>query len=492
MAIQSSQIDKPAMIESLDKLSNKLKVERKIEIVFTLISVVIDALMVGLAFYTAYKLRLLIPIPPAVNIMPFHHYIGMMVIYIVTILFVFALRGLYHLKRGTALFDESTKVVSAVFAGLISAVALTALIFKNELDYPRLMLAYAWVLTIVFVIMGRLIHATIEANMRARGWGNYRVIIVGASRVGQMIAHTMMDNPRLGYQPVGYLDDEVVVREIGALDVLGKTGDLATTIEKYQADEVVIALPEATHKEILALISQCKRDRVSIKVFPDVFQIITSEVSINDLGGMPLLGVRDVALRGWYRLLKRGMDLAMSTVGLIFTSPFMLLTAIMIRLDSPGAVFYCQERMGLDAKPFQMIKFRSMREDAEESGPGWTVEDDPRRTKLGTWMREHNIDELPQLINVFWGEMSLVGPRPERPVYVEQFKKMIPRYMDRHLEKAGMTGWAQINGLRGDTSIAERTKYDLWYVENWSLYLDLKILVRTALMFLWGRSKNAY
>ena len=170
----------------------------------------------------------------------------------------------------------------------------------------------------------------------------------------------------------------------------------------------------------------------------------------------------------------------------------MLMTAILIKLESPGPVFYTQERMGLDARPFKIIKFRSMRADAEASGPGWTTEDDPRRTKLGSLLRRFEVDELPQLINVLIGDMSLVGPRPERPVYVEQFRQSIPRYMDRHREKAGLTGWAQVNGMRGDTSIAERTKYDLWYIENWSIGLDIKIILRTILQTILGTNQNAY
>jgi lipopolysaccharide/colanic/teichoic acid biosynthesis glycosyltransferase len=170
-----------------------------------------------------------------------------------------------------------------------------------------------------------------------------------------------------------------------------------------------------------------------------------------------------------------------------------MLFALLIRLESPGPVFYCQERMGLDGRPFQMIKLRTMREDAEQTGPGWTTKDDPRRTRLGGWLRAKNIDEFPQLINVLLGDMSLVGPRPERPVYVQHFRQSIPRYMDRHREKAGMTGWAQVNGLRGDTSIPERTKYDLWYVENWSLWLDIKIIMRTVLQTITDRGPhNAY
>jgi exopolysaccharide biosynthesis polyprenyl glycosylphosphotransferase len=216
------------------------------------------------------------------------------------------------------------------------------------------------------------------------------------------------------------------------------------------------------------------------------------DMSVDDLGGTPLLTVRDIAMRGWKLSLKRLMDIVGAVLGLIFLSPFMLLTALLIRLESEGPVFLTQERMGLDERPFDMIKFRSMRQDAEATGPGWTVENDPRVTRLGRFMRRTNWDEIPQLINVLIGEMSLVGPRPERPVYVQEFRDSIPRYMERHREKSGMTGWAQVNGLRGDTSIQERTVFDLWYVENWSLWLDIKIIIRTILNTILRRNQNAY
>jgi len=215
-------------------------------------------------------------------------------------------------------------------------------------------------------------------------------------------------------------------------------------------------------------------------------------LTVDDLNGMPLLSVRDVALRGWKLSLKRAMDVVGAFAGLVALSPFMTLTALLIKLESPGPVFFCQERMGLDGHPFPMIKFRSMRADAEKHGPGWTTENDPRVTRMGRFMRRTNWDEIPQLINVFWGHMSLVGPRPEQPYYVQKFREFIPRYMERHREKAGMTGWAQVNGLRGDTSILERTKYDLWYVENWSLWLDVKIVLRTMIQTFFGRNRNAY
>ena len=212
---------------------------------------------------------------------------------------------------------------------------------------------------------------------------------------------------------------------------------------------------------------------------------------MDDLGGMPLLGVRDISLRGWKLSLKRGLDVVGSMFGLILLSPVLLMVCFIIYINDRGPVFFSQERVGLDGKPFQMIKFRTMRVDAEKLGK-WTKPGDPRVTRIGTILRKTNLDELPNLINVFYGQMSLVGPRPEQISFVEEFQQKIPRYMERHREKSGMTGWAQVNGLRGDTSIEERLKYDLYYIENWSLWLDIKIILRTILQTVFLRSPNAY
>jgi Undecaprenyl-phosphate glucose phosphotransferase len=274
------------------------------------------------------------------------------------------------------------------------------------------------------------------------------------------------------------------------LPVVGHPDDLGQVVRTMRINEVIIALPDAPHQQILSIVSKCEDGNVSIKVFPDVFQIMASEVNIGDLSGLPLLAMRDVALRGWRLTLKRVVDLILSGILLVFTSPFLLLLALLVKLDSRGPALFTQLRMGLDAKPFPLFKFRSMRADAEKDGPGWTTKGDPRVTRLGRFLRKTSLDELPQFINVFLGHMSLVGPRPEQPAFVEQFREMVPRYMERHREKAGITGWAQVNGLRGDTSISERTKYDLYYIENWSLWFDFKILILTIFKFF--RDRSAY
>jgi exopolysaccharide biosynthesis polyprenyl glycosylphosphotransferase len=458
--------------------------KRKINLFLAVSLMVIDGLMTALAFFLAYWLRLWINIPsPPVNIQPFQNYLGMMAVQVLTMLTVFFFSKLYHLKRGISRLDEFSVIFAASSIGNIMSIAFTSLLFKNsplELDYSRGMVVYAWLSTIVFVFLGRVFHNAIRSSLRSRGMAADRVLIVGTGEVGQIILHKIRHSPRLGYEVVGFIDGTSAQKEVMDIPILGIVDDIPSIIDAYEIDEVIIGLPEASHQEILTVISRCEREKVSIKVFPDVFQIMASEVSIGDLGGLPLLTIRDVALRGWKLAFKRAVDLIGSAVGLVVLSPLLMLVAFLVKLDSPGPAFYAQERMGLDARPFWMLKFRSMLKDAEsQTGPIWATKDDPRRTKIGTFIRRFSVDELPQLINVLLGEMSLVGPRPERPVFVEQFRQSIPRYMDRHREKAGLTGWAQVNGLRGDTSIAERTKYDLWYVENWSLFLDFKIILRT-------------
>lgn len=470
----------------------KSKTQLQAFFVFTL--VLIDAAMAALALLLGYWVRRSIPWPAEAQGMgSFFTYSGIVVAHVFSIVVVFAFSRLYHISRSTPRVDEFYTILGSSTIGTLMGIAFASLVFKNspiELDYSRGMIFYGWVFTVVLVTVGRLLHGLLRAKLRRKGWGRDRVLIVGTGDVARMIFQKIQSNPALGYEVVGFIAVNGQDPSPVCTPVLGGAGDLAQVIAAQRVDEVIIALPEASHQEILALVSECERGRVVIRVFPDLFQIMASQVSIGDLGGLPLLTVRDIALRGWRRAAKRAMDVVGAAVGLVLLSPLLMLVALLIKLDSPGPVFYVQERAGLDARPFAMLKFRSMRRDAEEEGPGWTTEGDPRVTRIGRILRRLNIDELPQLINVLLGEMSLVGPRPERPVYVEQFRRAIPRYMDRHWEKGGLTGWAQVNGLRGDTSIAERIKYDLWYIENWSLLLDIKIILRT--LFQLFRSPNAY
>lgn len=460
---------------------------RRPRLLYNLSLVVVDLAMSALAFFIAYLIRLS---ALGSEIGAFSDYFLPGIILAVSTILVFFFYKFYHRRYAELLLDEVYRLVGAItVAGLIT-VAFITFALRDTLQFQRAMMLIAWAASLATITAGRALHSRVQRSLQRRGVGAERVLIVGTGEVGRMILQKMQESPGLGYQVVGFADcgnNGYGPDHVQDLPVLGRVEDLPRVIEECQIHEVVIGLPEATHQELVGIISQCEREKVSIRVFPDVFQIMASEVTISDLAGLPLLTIRDVALRGWKLTLKRAVDILLSSLFLLFASPLMLLTAILIKLDSPGPVFFVQERMGLDAKPFKMLKFRSMRADAERLG-NWTTKDDPRRTRIGSFIRKVSIDELPQFINVLMGDMSLVGPRPEQPSYVEQFRQSIPRYMERHREKAGITGWAQINGLRGDTSIAERTKYDLWYIENWSLWLDFKILIRTGIKALFDKA----
>ena len=470
--------------------SNRPVLMKRAQFLFVLALLLLDLVATWTSFYLSHAL---LDRNPDVVIGPFWEFWPLPTVYMFVLVSIFFAQQMYQRRRPVSHLDEFFKIVFYNVFAMLIAVAILALGLPNFV-YHRPFILIAVVVNIVLMTMLRALHAQVQWLAQARGVGDDRVLVIGTGEVGQMLMQKILQNRKLGYHVMGFIDSGKNVRHQKVLNVpvLGTLVDIPAIIERFGIDEVVIGLPESSHQELVGIISLCEREKVGIRVFPDVFQIMASEVGIGDLGGLPLLTMRDVALQGWKLTLKRGMDVVLSAIALVFLSPFLLLAALLVKLDSPGPIFYIQERMGLDARPFKMIKFRSMRMDAETSGPGWTTPDDPRRTKLGSLMRRFNIDELPQLVNVLIGDMSLVGPRPERPVYVEQFRQSIPRYMDRHREKAGITGWAQVNGLRGDTSIIERTKYDLWYIENWSLALDLTIMIRTIVQWVFGTNRNAY
>ncbi|NWF68147.1 MAG: undecaprenyl-phosphate glucose phosphotransferase [Chloroflexi bacterium] len=458
------------------------------------LQVLLDVVTLSLGFFLGYIGRLTLPffsvpaLPP-----PFSVYLLMMVGHVLTIVVLFYFTRLYHQRRTISRIDQGRQITGAVAIGALMANSLHELLFKNtifQIDYPRAMFFYVVVFSVLLTIFSREMYARLRRWLRSRGIDRDNLLIVGTSNIAREIAKKIRAHPELGYQIVGVVNGKK--GKMLGIPILGGHDDLPALIDTLHIQQVIIALPDAQRTELVDLITQCQRGNVDVKVYPDMFAYMAGDMDLDDLGGMPLVTVRDIALRGWKLSLKRALDIVGATGGLILLSPLLLLTALLIRLESKGPVFYTQERMGLDGRPFPMIKFRSMRADAEAEGPGWTVKDDPRVTKIGKLMRRTNWDELPQLVNVFVGQMSLVGPRPERPVYVQQFRQHIPRYMERHREKAGMTGWAQVNGLRGDTSIAERTAYDLWYVENWSLWLDIKIIIRTLFNTVMRRDTNAY
>jgi Undecaprenyl-phosphate glucose phosphotransferase len=306
------------------------------------------------------------------------------------------------------------------------------------------------------------------------------VLIVGSGDLGRMVADRILDHGELGFTVMGFVDDRAGASDsIGhrGLPVLGTVQDTPDVCSRDHIDVIYVALPIEEHVKMLGVVEFATRECVDVHVVPDLLQFIALRARLEDLDGLPIISINDVPLRGMNSVIKRVVDVALSATVVLIGAVPTLVIAWLIRRSSPGPVFYTQERMGLDGKAFTVYKFRSMQVDAEDvTGPIWARDNDPRVTPIGRWLRRHDVDELPQFWNVLRGDMSIVGPRPERPFFVEQFKHRIPQYMLRHKVKAGITGWAQINGLRGQTSIEKRIEYDLYYIENWSVRLDLKIM----------------
>jgi exopolysaccharide biosynthesis polyprenyl glycosylphosphotransferase len=318
----------------------------------------------------------------------------------------------------------------------------------------------------------------------AKGLNLQNVLIVGAGEMGRAVAQKIRQYKDLGFLLKGFLDDEKKVGEKieidGGVDVLGRIDDLGSILEKGEISDVFVALDLTNYAKIMETIKVATKFVVNVRLIPDLFQLLTLKANVQDLDGFPVISIDDVSLKGIKSVVKRTVDLAVSALGLILLSPVILVVSGLIKLTSKGPVFYRQERMGLDGRKFTMVKFRTMVCDAEkETGPMMAVPDDPRMTKVGRFLRKFSIDELPQLVNVLKGEMSLIGPRPERPAFVKDFAEKIPNYMLRHKIKSGITGWAQVHGLRQDTSIEKRLEYDFYYIQNWSLGLDLKIIWMT-------------
>ncbi len=350
-----------------------------------------------------------------------------------------------------------------------------------------------WALFLMLcVICAYASRATVRAaleNQWQEGVGLKRILVAGTGDVARHVVDKVLHHRELGYRIIGFVDDRASDRQgYRGLPLLGALSEVGDILQREQVDELYIALSLDEHVKMLELIEVANRECVDVKVVPDLLQVIALRARLEELDGVPIISINDVPLQGLNSLIKRTIDIGIASVALVFLSlPFAIIAAL-IKATSPGPVFYRQERMGLDGRPFSVYKFRSMFEDAErDTGPVWTRKDDPRRTPLGRVLRKLSLDELPQLWNVIRGDMSLVGPRPERPFFVEQFKQRVPQYMLRHKVRSGMTGWAQVNGWRGDTSIEKRIEYDLYYIENWSVGLDFKILWLTVLRVFFHR-----
>ncbi|GIO35150.1 undecaprenyl-phosphate glucose phosphotransferase [Paenibacillus antibioticophila] len=401
--------------------------------------------------------------------------------------------SLYAQTRKTRYVDEALKLLQVHASSLFLVLSLMFLV--KQMDISRMYLGMFMALNIMSIMLCRYILKRSLKSLRRKGFNKQFVLILGAGTLGCKFYDHLQQYPELGYEVIGFLDDR---REWEASEshrykpIIGKVEQLETILQAEIVDDVVLALPLTAHSRYARIIAICEKEGVRTLIIPDFFDFLPARPYFDNFAGMPLINVRDIPLDlTGNRLLKRAFDIVFSLFAIIITSPVMLLTAIGIKLTSKGPIIFKQERVGLNRRHFHMYKFRSMKV-LPEGVPdtGWTTENDPRRTRFGAFLRKTSLDELPQFFNVLAGHMSVVGPRPERPYYVEQFREEVPKYMVKHHVRPGITGYAQANGLRGDTSIEERIEHDIFYIENWSILLDIKIIVKTV--FNGFMNKNAY
>ena len=448
-----------------------------------------DAILGMAAFLLAYATRFYAGFPVPKGVPPLEQYLNVMPFVGLLVPLAFQVQGLYRVRRDRSRVDDFFAVfvgsVLAVVLGIVGTLYFQAYYvpaeLKNRGAYEISQLV--WGLFLVFTVAltygtREFVREVMERRWRA-GVGLKRVLIAGAGDLGRVLADKLLEHRDLGFRIVGFIDDRAANDHLGyrGLPLLGTLNEIADIVPRESIDVLYVALPLEEHMKMLGLLEATSREILDVRVVPDLLQFIALRARLDDLDGLPVITINDVPLQGFNTALKRAIDLGISLAALAVLAIPMAIVAALIRLTSPGSVFYRQERMGLDGKPFIIYKFRSMHDDAErDTGPVWAVADDPRRTPLGRVLRRFSVDEFPQLWNVLKGEMSIVGPRPERPVFVAKFKRRFPLYMLRHKVKAGLTGWAQVNGWRGNTSIEKRIEYDLYYIENWSLKLDIKIM----------------
>jgi len=459
----------------------------------TQVYVLCDAAVMLIAFMAAYWVKFDSGWLPSVEVLTFYRYLLWGTVYAFMAVLMGFYTGFYAPRRRKSFASDIWKIgqVHALsFVGLLSI-----LFFAKQIHVSREFLGIFIVSNIAMLIIYRYTVKLSLARLRRHGYNKKYVLILGAGSVGRNFYQSLQQYPELGYEVYGFLDDHHDEHPgmYGPMaPIIGKLDVLDAMLKNNPIDEVIVALPLEAHHKYAAIIDTCDNAGAKTLIIPDYFDLLPARPFFDNFAGIPLINVRDIPLDELSnRIVKRTFDIVFSIIAIIVSSPVMLFAYIGIKLTSPGPVLFKQERMGLDRRTFHMFKFRSMHlSDEKTADTQWTVENDPRRTKFGAFLRRTSIDELPQFFNVLRGEMSVVGPRPERPYFVDQFKGEIPKYMVKHHIRPGITGWAQTNGLRGDTSIQDRIMHDLFYIENWTFLFDLRIIVRTIVKGFVNR--NAY
>jgi len=415
------------------------------------------------------------------------------------VLLIFALRGMYRGELQVRVVEGLGTIVAATSLAATGLIAVAA--FTDPAAQPAGLVARAWLFATLYLTGGRLLLAWSQRRARVNGLIGRPTLIVGAGRIGAQVERRLREQPELGLRPLGYLDSDPAPVEMvpdRQAPVLGSFEELSAVLDDTGARHVVLGFTSGPDSLLLPIVRECELRGVEISLVPRLFESINVRIELEHIGGLPLFGLRAVNPKGWQFAFKHGLGRVLAAIGLVVLSPLLLVIAVAVRISSPGPVIFSQRRIGRDGRDFQMYKFRSMRGEESipqdllkegivtvgDTAPGGVEGEDDRRTRVGALIRAVSFDELPQLYNVLRGEMTLVGPRPERPEFAELFGRNVYRYHDRHRVKSGITGWAQVNGLRGKTSLSDRIEWDNYYIENWSLGLDLRILLLTVVVVL--------
>lgn len=466
---------------------------RRNDLLIPLLYVSGDVVAIVAAFAAAFAVRFSEPISALIEVTkglpPLEAYIIGALVVAPFWLLMFNTRHAYRARRQTDFSTEFFLVLRVASIGMLVVMSLAFL--YREFSYSRVVFAFIWVFAIAFVFTLRTLVLAYEKRLYRQGRELRNVLLAGANALAQHMAVHIAYAPALGYRLTGYVSDGDERIESHDTPRLGSYAEVAEIVRTHKIETIIVCIGAGEHGTVQALLGALEGLSVQILLQPEIIGITPTRLRVQELLGIPFLGVKDIPMTTWGRIAKRSFDLVLSSLALVLFAPAGLLIAVAILLESGRPVFYSQVRVGLDGRRFNLLKFRTMRVDAErETGPTWTRKGDARVTRMGRILRRLSIDEVPQLLNILKGEMSIVGPRPERPEFVEQFLDYVPRYGDRHRLKTGLTGWAQVNGLRGEVPIVERTKYDLYYIENWSLHLDIRIIFKTIRAILFG--KDAY
>lgn len=451
-----------------------------------------DGAVTAASYVIAYEIRFETPLDdPMIPHLPMYMYMEALPFLIISYIFLYYQFGLYRSKRLGGRRKELVNIINANTVGFIGFVSVLYVI--NQTDFARSMLVIFGVVNIMLETLMRNIIRYILHFIRKKGYNKKYLLLVGYSKSAEEYIRRIRLNPHWGYEVCGILDDRVPAGTLlRGVKVLGRIANLDVILPENKIMEIAITLPLDEYSKLERIVEKCEKSGVHTQFIPDYNRVIPSRPIMEDVEGLPVINIRNVPLTATEnRFVKRTMDIVGSILMLIIFSPIFLAAAIAVRVSSKGPVIYRQERVGLHNTKFIMYKFRTMELQKEsEEKKGWTTQNDPRVTKVGRVLRRTSMDELPQLINILKGDMSIVGPRPERPQFVAQFKEEIPRYMVKHQVRPGLTGWAQVNGLRGDTSIKDRIKFDIYYIENWSVLFDIRIMFMTVFRGL--INKNAY